>query len=301
MKDIHHYSVFAAAPGGGKHVAVVEGVDSPVDMLKIAASSGTPLTGFILESSENHAEVRFFSSPRQGEAREKGSSDSGALVVAEHLRRQGRVPDRLTVQMGAEGLEVFREEDRWWSRQEDTWKHRLELNIPALAAALDLDWQDIDWHKDIGVAGNSKLNVIVPVDFPDEVKPDLQAIAEINRATKTNGVITFNGPARRVKTWIYTNGETITTQEEVLDHDIELRFFAPNKGISEDNAGSYTLASLAGYLAWFWEGPQEYEVLQGVAMGKPSRLWLRYESDGRKATNIRVGGQVEMLEVTKWA
>lgn len=301
MHTIYHYSVFAAAPGGGKHVAIVEGVDNPVDMGTTVAQSGAPLTGFILTSGENHAEVQFFSSPRQGEAREKGSSDSGALVLAEHLRRRGTIQDRLAVEMGEEGLEVLREEDRWWSQQEDTWEYRLELDIPALAAVLDLDWQDIDWHKDIGVAGNSKLNIIVSVGFPDEINPDLQAIAEINRSTKTNGILAFTGPARRVKDWIYTDGETIIVREEELSQPIELRFFAPNKGIPEDNAGSYTLASLAGYLAWFWEGPQEYEVLRGMAMGKPSRLWLRYQSDGRKAINVCVGGQVEMLEVTKWA
>lgn len=292
---IAHYSVFAAAPGGGKEFAVVEGVDNPVDMQRIAARSGAPLTAFILDAGADSAVVRFFS-PIQ----EKGSSDSGALVVAEYLRRQGRVQDRLSVQM-EEGLEVFHQEGKWWSRQEDTWEHRLELDIPALAAALDLDWLDIDWSKDIGVAGNSKLNIIVPVSFPDQVKPDLEVIAQINRDTKTNGIIVFNGPARRVKDWIYTNDPDITVRQEECSHHIELRFFAPNKGIPEDNAGSYTLASLAGYLAWFWEGREEYEVLQGVAMGKPSRLWVRYESDRSRAMHIRVGGQVEMLEVREWA
>lgn len=291
MHTIHHYSVFAAAPGGGKHVAIVEGVDNPVDMLKIAAESGAPLTGFILTSSENHAEVRFFSP-----LREKGSSDSGALVVAEHLCRQERVQDRLNVQMGEERLEVFRQDEKWWSEQEDTWEHRLEVDIPELAAALDLDWQDIDWSKDVRVAGNSKLNILVPVDRPDEVKPDQEAIAQLNRATRTNGVVIFRGPFRRIRFSLSNSAD-----QEEDSHQIELRFFAPAKGILEDNAGSYTLASLAGYLAWFWQGPQKYEVLQGVAMGKPSRLWLRYQSDGHKAVDVCVGGQVEMLEVTKWA
>jgi PhzF family phenazine biosynthesis protein len=291
MSVITHYSVFAAAPGGGKEFAVAEGVDNPVDMQRIAARSGAPLTTFILDAGADSAVVRFFT-PRE----ERGSSDSGALVVAEHLRRRERCGEWLRVRMGKEGLEVFFEDGKWWSRQEDTWEHRLELDIPALAAALDLDWPDIDWHKGIAVAGNSKLNIIVPVSFPDKVKPDLQAIAQINRLTRTNGLVVFNGPGTRI--WFDSHNPAHQGQ---YSHHIELRFFAPGKGIPEDNAGSYTLASLAGYLAWFWEGPQEYEVLQGVAMGKPSRLWVRYEPDRSRAVHIRVGGQVEMLEVREWA
>ncbi|WP_027882994.1 PhzF family phenazine biosynthesis protein [Meiothermus rufus] len=290
MSVIAHYSVFAAAPGGGKQFAVVEGVDDPVNMQRIAAGSGAPLTAFILGVSAASAAVRFFSP-----SKEKGSSDSGALAVAEHLRRTGQGGERLRVRMGEEELEVFYAGGLWWSRQEDTRRHELELDVRALIAALNLDWLDIDWHKGIRAAGNTKRNLIVPAD-PDGVNPDLEAIAEINRATGTNGVVVFGGPFRRIRF------DPFNPDRQTVDsHQIELRFFAPAKGIPEDNAGSYTLASLCGYLAWFWEGQQECEVLQGMAMGKPSRLWARYESDGNRAMNIQVGGSVEVLEVRQWA
>ncbi|MCL6568417.1 MAG: PhzF family phenazine biosynthesis protein [Meiothermus silvanus] len=286
MVKVAHYSVFAAAPGGGKQFAVVEGVDNPVEMQRVAAGSGTPLTAFILQAGGDSAAVRFFSP-----SKEKGSSDSGALAVAEHLRRTRRGGKRLQVRMGEEELEVFHSGGLWWSRQEDTRRHEFELDVTALIAALRLDSSIVDWHKGICAAGNAKRNLIVPAD-PAEVDPDLEAVAAINRATGTNGVVVFSGPYNQVRF------DPFDPACEIDDsHQIELRFFAPAKGIPEDNAGSYTLASLCGYLAWFWEGEQEYEVLQGVEMGKPSRLWVRYESDGSRAVNIRVGGSVEVLEV----
>lgn len=285
MDKIYHYSVFAAAPGGGKQFALVEGVIDPEKMQRIAAQSGQPLTGFILSASAELVEVRFFSPTK-----EKGSSDSGALVVAEHLRRQGAIQDQVLVQMGEEGLEVSYQDGKWWSHQEDTWEHKRELDIPALAAALDLDWQDINWDKGISVAGNSKLNIIVPVGFPGQIKPDCEAIAEINRRTDTNGVVVFSGPGR-----MSTFDPFDPSRREYHTHNIELRFFAPAKGILEDNAGSYTLASLCGYLARFWRGEQAYEVLQGVTMGRPSTLYVRYRSNGQQASHIQVGGKVETL------
>ncbi|GEM87223.1 PhzF family phenazine biosynthesis protein [Meiothermus granaticius] len=282
MLTIYTYSVFAAVAGGGKRLALVEGVSDLEQMQQIASRTGVPLTGFILNAGARRAEVRFFSPDK-----EKGASDSGALVVGEHLRLQGAIQERLWVQMGKEGLEVSYQDGKWWSHQEDTWEHKRELDVPALAAALDLDWQDINWDKGISVAGNSKLNIIVPVAFPDQVKPDFEAISEINRRTGTNGVVVFSGPGRTITFDPSRRGNTT--------HDIELRFFAPAKGIPEDNAGSYTISSLCGYLAWFWQGEQQYEVLQGAAMGRPSRLYMRYRSDGQQASYIQVGGKVEPL------
>jgi len=282
--DIHHYSVFAAAPGGGKHVAIVEGVDNPVDMGRTATQSGAPLTGFILSSGQGQAEVRFFSSPRQGEVREKGSSDSGALVVGEHLRRQGAIGDRLTVQMGEEGLEVFYQDEKWWSEQEDTWAHKLELDSAQLLEVLGLCQDDV-----VGViraAGGHKINLVVSVKSVvvlDNIGPSFEALSIIQKSNKVNGVIAVCLDSPRAA--------------------VDFRWFSPAKNLNEDNAGSYTLASLCGYLTGVQNlhGERHLEAIQGFASGKPSRLYVRYLSENSRAKNIRVGGQVEMLEVTKWA
>lgn len=281
---IHHYSVFAAAPGGGKQFAIVEGVTDPAEMQRIAASSGQPLTGFILNADSGLAEVRFFSPTK-----EKGSSDSGALVVGEHLRRSEAIQDRLIVEAGGERLEVFARENLWWSKQEDTAIKAVSVPKSALIAALGLSAEQTD-EELILCTGDSKVNVIVPLLSEEHgvktlggLTPDFSSLASICRDAGINGVVVFAGPENsRARNYV----------------DVWLRFFAPAKGLMEDNAGSYTVASLCGYLAEAWEMSDDFLAHQGSSMGKPSKLYVEFIREGDRAKNIQVGGKVELLEVT---
>lgn len=283
MNKIYHYSVFAAAPGGGKQFAIVEGVSDPEQMQRIAAQSGQPLTGFISSACAELVEARFFS-PKK----EKGASDSGALVVGEHLRHKVRTEDRLQIQMGHEELEIFYQEKLWWSRQEDMCRYQMDLPQSLLLDALGLDNEDLHDELDIAAAGGAKKNIVIPVwqTSEEKIKPDLDALAEITRSTQTNGVIVLFEPySVQIADW---------NEQNPFEEWFELRFFAPAKGISEDNAGSYTVASVCAYL----NNPTgEYKAIQGRALGKPSQLQIRYSLNNQVTTNILVGGNVELLEV----
>lgn len=283
--NIHHYSVFAAALGGGKHVAIVEGVDNPVDMSKIAASSGAPLTGFILSSEDATAYVRFFSPTKA-----KGSSDSGALVVAEHLRLKRAIRDYVFVLMGEDELQVAYENEKWWSEQEDTGVVNVTIEKDTLLKALGIQDVDLETKNEVLASGGHKFNVIVTVKDSivlDGIKPDFETLKSIQQTHGANGFVVMADSARGLP---------------------DFRFFSPAKGLFEDNAGSYTLATICGYAARnhrvdHQKGYVEiyFEAAQRFAMDKPSRLHAYYTPDNSIAKNIRVGGQVEMLEVTKWA
>lgn len=269
MDKIHHYSVFAAAPGGGKQFAIAEGVSNPLQMQQIAAQSGQPLTGFILNAGTERVEARFFSPTK-----EKGASDSGALVVAEHLRRQGAIQDRVLVQMGEEGLEVCYQDEKWWSRQEDITTQRANFNVSmlldilgtrALAGLLEL------------LVGKSKINVFIPVEHEGVLRgihPQMDTLEVFQKATKHNGYVVC----------VLNSGA-----------DVSLRFFSPAKNIPEDNAGSYTVASVCGYFAKNFMGKVHLGFLQGEAMGKPSRLYAHFDAENGTAKNIMVGGKIETL------
>ena len=270
--NISHYSVFAAAPGGGKHVAVVEGVDNPVDMGKIAAESGAPLTGFILESEDEYADARFFSPTKA-----KGSSDSGALVIAEHLRLRGAIKDCLFVLMGSDELQVSYQNGKWWREPENAHKLLPQFAVDSLLDALRLNTRDVvGW----GVAGNSKINSVIEVssDHLHRIKPKFEALAASQNEHNLNGVLVFSG-----------------------ESPAHMRFFSPAKGLEEDNAGSFTAVSLCGYLAQRFTGAVDLEVLQGESMGKPSKLYAEFMVEDEVAANVHIGGQVEMLEVNQWA
>jgi len=275
---IAHYSVFAAAPGGGKQCSIVEGVSDPQQMQQIAAQSSQPLTGFILNAGTGCVEARFFSPTK-----EKGSSDSGALVVGEHLRRQGAIQDRVRVQMGQEELEVSYQDGKWWSEQPETTVYPFAEGLEELLRILGI-LEDYTYSKEFCAYSGThqKKNVIIGFDYSawstyklDEIKPHLDWLASYNTRTNTNGLIILYGS----------------------DLWAELRFFAPAKGINEDNAGSFTLASVCAYASQVWgvTGHSNFRVVQGQAMGKPSELFATFIAENGSARNIMVGGKVETL------
>lgn len=269
---IDHYSVFAAALGGGKQFAIVEDVTDPAEMQRIAAQSGEPLTGFIVNKDADGVEVRFFSPTK-----EKGSSDSGALVIAEHLSRSGYIEDYVFVLMPGEELKISYIHGLWWREPETT--KRLEPNFQpeALFRALELEAsQVLDW----GTAGDKKVNAVLQVrdlEYLNSCKPDLEALKAFQTQHGLNGAIIF-------------------CQTE----QTHLRFFSPAKNIPEDNAGSYTVVSLCGFLAPDLSGAVQLELRQGDAMGKPSRLFAEFHAVDGVAHSVWVGGKVESLEVTEW-
>jgi PhzF family phenazine biosynthesis protein len=278
---IAHYSVFAAAPGGGKQFAIVEGVDNPVEMQRIAAQTGQPLTGFILNTSPELVEARFFSP-----SKEKGASDSGALVIGEHLRRLGRAGDSLTVQMGGEGLEVFYHEGKWWGIQEDTCVIDKQIDKSKVLATLGLPESDC-YIGEVFLTGGSKLNVAIPVkdnSILDNIKPDFASLKALQQEWEVNGFVAMTNSSRGLP---------------------DYRFFSPAKGLPEDNAGSYTLASICGYIAQKYTLERQndsmvlrLEAAQGYSMGKPSNLIAEFLANAGHATRVRIGGKVERLEVS---
>lgn len=278
--NIVHYSVFAAADGGGKHIAVVDAENLSTDeMQAIARDSDAPLTGFILGEDDSGVLIKFFTPTK-----EKPESDSGALVVAEHRWRKGLVEIYMRANMNGDILPVsgVGHGGYWFSEQGNTSGLQLELPTSKVLEILGLASADLHADFRIGTAGMSKINIIVAVknlSTLDAIKPDLEAMKTLNVDTKTNGVIVF------------VPGQT-------RGANFDLRFFAPAKGILEDNAGSFTLASLCGYLVATQklEGKQQLKVTQGFVMGKPSKLEARFVARDGMATDIRVGGEVVRIE-----
>ena len=136
-------------------------------------------------------------------------------------------------------------------RRSDVFRPFFRLDESEWLEALGILLTDLDPFHKIHEAGNSdKRNVVVSVNYSalDSIKPNLERVAELNARTGTNGLIVaaFDSP------------------RAIAD----FRFFAPKKGILEDNAGSFTLASLCGYRAAYMAGGvYRWTVAQGFAMG----------------------------------
>lgn len=77
------------------------------------------------------------------------------------------------------------------------------------------------------------------------------------------------------------------------ESDWQARMFAPELGVIEDPATGSAAAALAGALASEAEvrdGRLDWVLLQGLEMGRPSRLLLEADKRGGTVTAVRVGG-----------
>lgn len=84
-----------------------------------------------------------------------------------------------------------------------------------------------------------------------------------------------------------------TRDVDTADADLRARMFAPAHGVSEDPATGSAVAALAGVLAPRDPRPDAdlcFAVLQGVEMGRPSRLQLDVEKRRGEVTAVRVAG-----------
>jgi len=79
------------------------------------------------------------------------------------------------------------------------------------------------------------------------------------------------------------------------DATIYSRMLAPGFGISEDPATGGASGPLGSYLLYHGvvdaDTAREMVSLQGVAMGRPSRIHISIDSDDEMITRVRVGGQ----------
>jgi len=69
--------------------------------------------------------------------------------------------------------------------------------------------------------------------------------------------------------------------------------FAPGLGVMEDPATGSAVAALAGYLGGLEssrEGMNQWTIIQGVEMGRPSSLQLKFQKNNREITEVSVGG-----------
>ena len=89
----------------------------------------------------------------------------------------------------------------------------------------------------------------------------------------------------------------VVTPDADGEADYRVRMYAPGSGVPEDPATGSAAAAFAGYLGARADGDgvHTWRLVQGVEMGRPSRLEAEAEVRGGTVTRVRVGGRAVMV------
>ncbi|GGJ51144.1 PhzF family phenazine biosynthesis protein [Deinococcus roseus] len=278
MPQTYIYTVYSDYPSatGGKVIAVCEEAQE-TDFQAIAKQNavqyGAPITAFITEYGQDHVDLRFFNAQK-----EKGDSDSGAIVALAHLRERGEVAENVQLNM-QEVMQARLQKGMYHILQGNAKAWEVHADLDHVCEALQIDRSDLDQRYPILAASTSRPNLVVPLTAEGlrSAKPNLELVTDLNHATGTRGLIFV-----------------------CLEGEISFRYTAPLKNIVEDNAASNTYATLCGYLSkvgMLEDGAQRLSVTQAVHIKKPSRLSASFTVQNGEAKDIWVGGLVTRQEV----
>ena len=157
-----------------------------------------------------------------------------------------------------------------------------------LAAAIGLERRDLAGDLPLQIVSCGVPFLFVPLATRravDAVSIERRAFAETLRDTAIDEHATF----------FFTTERTRDAGEET----VYSRMLAPGFGIAEDPATGGASGPLGCYLLQHGlvtaDAAHHILSLQGVAMGRPSRIYISIESSGGAVTRVRVGGKAVIV------
>lgn len=264
-------NVFAEERLGGNPLAVIEdgrGLDDAT-MQALALQFNLSETTFILPSSAATARVRIFTPTF-----EMPFAGHPTLGTA-HVVRALKGGDNLTLEMRAGVIPVRSAADRWTLQANAPRTRPVAASGAELAAMLGLEPSDVGSRPLWVDTGSEQL--IVPVTSVAAVRR-AQPKAELMTRHAT---VALAGAASRSMAYVWT---------EVAPNGALVRFFFLKQGsVVEDPGTGSACANLGGwFVATGAPLPIELSIAQGEAVGRPCRLGLTVDAEGR----IFVSGRV---------
>jgi trans-2,3-dihydro-3-hydroxyanthranilate isomerase len=256
-----------ADPLSGNPLCVFENAESldTATMQRLARQFNLSETTFLLPSSHATARVRIFTP-----AYEMPFAGHPTLGSAYVCRALGLCADVATLEMQAGVIPVRAAGTRWTLQANPATSRPCETPAPVLADMLSLSPDDIGapvlWVK----AGKEQL--IVP----------LKSEAAVRKATaRADQFAAVKSEDNHSMAYIFA---------EIAPSRVLGRFFFPqDSAILEDPATGSATANLGGWLIAAGRTlPQSLEISQGEYAGRPSKLFLDVDAEGR----IFVGGDV---------
>jgi PhzF family phenazine biosynthesis protein len=269
-------NVFAEERLGGNPLAVFEdgrGLDAET-MQALALQFNLSETTFILPSESATARVRIFTPTF--EMPFAGHPTLGTAQVVRALKGG----DEVTLEMLAGIIPVRAQGDTWTLQANAPRTRSVAASRAELAAMLGIDTSDIGGEPLWIDTGSEQL--IIPLESVHAVRrcrPSSELLAK-------HGSIALSGGGSRAMAYVWA---------EVAPDGVLARFFFLKQGATVEDPGTGSAcANLGGWLAATGAPrPRTLTVAQGEAVGRPCRLRLTVDSDGR----IFVSGRVIELGV----
>lgn len=267
---------FTDRPFGGNAAGVALVEDFPPEdyMKALDAELHFSETAFVKPLDETRFHLRFFTPTEEVEL--CGHASVAAFSV---LRDEGIIPPgeyRLLCAAGELGVSVGPDRVYLEMAPPRVVKGFSPEERAELYAACGLDAEEQPGQPAPLAVSTGLTDIMLPVRdraLLDRLQPDMERIAALSRV---HGVLSFH---------VFAPG-----QGEYLAF---CRDFAPVCGIPEEAATGTANGALTHYLdrLGLVRPGEENRILQGVAMGRPSVVCSRRETDGR----IRIGGSAHIL------
>lgn len=280
--DFLQVDVFADAPFRGNPLAVFPDAAelSARQMQTIAAEMNLSETSFVISCDEETYSVRIFT-PRE-ELPFAGHPTLGTAWVLRHL---GLLKSSRVAQSSRAGetAVTFRGDQVWFQRSGEVTADLRNTNPSmnaAIAAALGLDDADIGLEpRELGRSVNRLHPAVADAGIKHLIVP-LKDAAALGRCRPVAHLLNDLSEAHGAYCFTATGAGSLRA-----------RGFFPSLGIEEDPATGSAAASLGLYLA-SRVGPIDLEIMQGVEMGRPSRIQINAGSDA-----VDIGGSCRLIFV----
>jgi trans-2,3-dihydro-3-hydroxyanthranilate isomerase len=285
-----HYDVFTDRPFEGNQLAVFP--DPPRDiapalMQRIAAEMNFSESTFIFPADgEGDVRMRIFTPAEELPIAGHPTIGSTFALAATGVIASGQTDFVFELGVGPTPVSLEWKDGRldfaWMTQPLPVFGS--EAAAAGFAAALGLDAADTtsDLPAQVISCGNPFLFVtLVSREAVDRVSIDRRAYMDACRKAGFNDVPVF----------LLTTDRSGATGDET----VYSRMLAPAYGIAEDPATGSASGPLGCYLVRHGvldaARAQSFVSLQGVAMRRPSRLFISIESHDRTITSVRVGGR----------
>jgi trans-2,3-dihydro-3-hydroxyanthranilate isomerase len=286
-----HVDVFTDRPFEGNQLAVFlepAGLTA-AEMQRIAKEMAFSESTFILprESPDSDIRMRIFTPGEELPMAGHPTIGSTFALAAEGVIAAGREQFIFALGVGPTPVSLSWKGNAldfvWMTQKAPVVSERIR-EVGAFATALDLARDDLQRDLPIEVVSCGVPFLFAPLTTRSAVDR-----ASINRAAYRDAL--RQSGVDELPLFLFTLDRTGAVQDE----SAYSRMLAPGLGVSEDPATGSAAGPLGCYL-WIHQllpstTLQHFVSLQGVQMGRPSRLHVSIEGTGRDVSRVRVGGR----------